>query len=65
MKINGVTEYHQEINRNQSIKQQDIRHTELRLEEQHKKQIKENDEATRIEMNRRMNRPGQNIDRMA
>jgi len=65
MRINGATEYNQEVHRNQLIKHEDARHNELRLEEQQKKQIRENDEATRIEMNRRMNRPGQNIDRMA
>jgi hypothetical protein len=65
MKINGVTEYNQSIHRNQTIKHEDARHNELRLEEQRRKQIRENDEAKRIEMNRRMNRPGQNIDRMA
>ena len=65
MKINGVTEYHKEIYKNQLVKTEDIHHNELRLEEQHKKQIRENDEAKRVEMNRRMNRPGQNIDRMA
>ena len=47
------------------IKKLDKRHEELRLEEQRVRlNIKANEEA-RIEMNRRMNRPGQNVDRMA
>jgi hypothetical protein len=38
---------------------------ELRLEERRIKQMREVSEEARIEMNRRMNRPGQNVDRMA
>jgi hypothetical protein len=47
------------------IRKLDKRHEELRLEEQRVRlNLKANEEA-RVEMNRRMNRPGQNIDRMA
>jgi hypothetical protein len=43
----------------------DKRHEELRLEERRvQANIKANEQA-RIEMNRRMNRPGQSVDRMA
>ena len=38
---------------------------ELRLEERRVKHLREVTEQARIEMNRRMNRPGQNVDRMA
>jgi hypothetical protein len=38
---------------------------ELRLEERRIKHLREVSEEARIEMNRRMNRPGQNVDRMA
>jgi hypothetical protein len=51
--------------RQTEIKKLDKRHEELRLEEQRVRlNLKANEEA-RIEMNRRMNRPGQNVDRMA
>ena len=54
-----------EMYRQLDIKKLDKRHEELRLEEQRVKlNLKANEEA-RIEMNRRMNRPGQNVDRMA
>ena len=54
-----------EMYRQLDIKKLDKRHEELRLEEQRVKlNLKANEEA-RVEMNRRMNRPGQNVDRMA
>jgi hypothetical protein len=54
-----------EMYRQLDIKKLDKRREELRLEEQRVRlNIKANEEA-RIEMNRRMNRPGQNVDRMA
>ena len=54
-----------EMYRQLDIKKLDKRHEELRIEEQRVKlNIKANEEA-RIDMNRRMNRPGQNVDRMA
>ena len=63
--VSRVTAQNAEIYRQTEIKKLDKRHEELRLEEQRVKlNIKANEEA-RIEMNRRMNRPGQNVDRMA
>ena len=54
-----------EMYRQLDIKKLDKRREELRLEEQRVRlNIKANEEA-RIEMNRRMNLPGQNVDRMA
>jgi hypothetical protein len=54
-----------EMYRQLDIKKLDKRHEELRLEEQRVRlNLKANEEA-RVEMNRRMNRPGQNVDRMA
>ena len=62
--VNRVTAQNAEIYRQTEIKKLDKRHEELRLEEQRVKlNIRANEEA-RIEMNRRMNRAGQNIDRM-
>ena len=53
------------ITRQTDIKKLDKRHEELVLEERRIKFEKEANEQQRIEMNRRMNRPGQNVDRMA
>jgi hypothetical protein len=63
--ISRVTAQNAEIYRQTEIKKLDKRHEELRIEEQRVKlNIKANEEA-RIDMNRRMNRPGQNIDKIA
>jgi len=54
-----------EMYRQLDIRKLDKRHEELRLEEQRVRlNLKANEEA-RVEMNRRMNRPGQNVDSMA
>jgi hypothetical protein len=65
MNVNKIAEYNNEIYRNMQIKNAERRLDELRLEERRNKQIREVSEQARIEMNRRMNRPGQNVDRMA
>ena len=65
MNVNKIAEYNNEIYRNMQIKNAERRLEELRLEERRNKQIREVTEQARIEMNRRMNRPGQNVDRMA
>jgi hypothetical protein len=63
--ITRVTAQNAEMYRQMEIKKLDKRHEELRIEEQRVKlNIKANEEA-RIDMNRRMNRSGQNVDRMA
>jgi hypothetical protein len=63
--ITRVTQQNIEIYRQLEIKKLDKRHEELRLEEQRVRlNLKANEEA-RVDMNRRMNRPGQNVDRMA
>jgi hypothetical protein len=63
--ISRVTAQNAEIYRQLEIKKLDKRHEELRVEEMRVKlNLKDNEEA-RIEMNRRMNRPGQNIDKIA
>ena len=62
--INRITEYNNEIYRNMQIKNAERRLDELRLEERRNKQIREVSEQARIEMNRLMNRPGQNIDKL-
>jgi len=63
--VSRVTMQNAELYRQMEIRKLDKRHEELRLEEQRVRlNLKVNEEA-RIEMNRRMNRPGQNVDRMA
>ena len=63
--INRISEYNSEIYRNMQIKNAERRLDELRLEERRNKQIREVSEQARIETNRRMNHPGQNVDKMA
>ena len=64
MSVNRIAEYNTEMYRNMQIKNTERRLDELRLEERRNKQIREVSEEARIEMNRRMNRPGQNVDRL-
>lgn len=63
--ISRVTAQNAEVYRQMEIKKVDRRHEELRLEERRVKADAKVDEQARIEMNRRMNRAGQNVDRMA
>ena len=64
MNVNKIAEYNNEIYRNMQIKNAERRLDELRLEERRNKQIREVSEQARIEMNIRMNRPGQNVDKL-
>ena len=65
MTVSRITDYNNEMYRQMSINNLDKRHEALRVEELRiREDLKANEEA-RIEMNRRMNRPGQNVDRMA
>jgi hypothetical protein len=63
--IERVTAQNAEIQKQLEIKKLDKRHEELRIEEQRVRLNLKDNEEKRVEMNRRMNRPGQNIDRMA
>ena len=63
--VSRVTAQNAESYRQMEIRKLDKRHEELRLEERRvQANIKSNEEA-RMEMNRRMNLPGQHVDRMA
>jgi len=64
MSVNRIAEYNTEMYRNMQIKNKERRLDELRLEERRNKQIREVSEQARIEMNIRMNRPGQNVDKL-
>ena len=63
--VSRVTAQNAEIYQKLEIKKLDKRHEELRIEEQRVKLNLKDNEEKRVEMNRRMNRPGQNVDRMA
>jgi hypothetical protein len=63
--ISRVTAQNAEIQKQIEIKKLDKRHEELCIEEQRVKLNLKDNEEKRIDMNRRMNRPGQNVDRMA
>ena len=65
MSITRVQARNNELYRLQEIHNRDQRHAERVQDEVRVKHQHEVDEAKRIEMNRRLNRPGQNVDRMA
>jgi hypothetical protein len=65
MKINSITEYNNKMYEQMQIKHAERRHEQIVLEERRIKSLREIDELKLIEMNRRMNRNGQNVDRMA
>jgi prephenate dehydrogenase len=62
--INRIAKYNAEIYQKMQIKNAERRLDELRLEERRNKQIREVSEQARIEMNRILNRPGQNVDKL-
>lgn len=63
--VSRVSAQNAEVYRQTQVKNLDKRHEGLRLEERRVQADAKVDEQARIEMNRRMNRAGQNIDRMA
>ena len=65
MTVSRITDYNNEMYRQMSINNLDKRHEALRIEELRVREDLKATEEARIEMNRRMNRPGQNVDRMA
>ena len=65
MTVSRITEYNNEMYRQLSINNLDKRHEALRIEELRVREDLKANEAKRMEINRLMNRPGQNVDRMA
>ena len=65
MTVSKITEYNNEMYRQMSINNLDKRHEALRIEELRAREDLKANEAKRVEINRQMNRPGQNVDRMA
>ena len=62
--INRISEYNNELYLRGQVRISERKQEDLRLEERRAKQIREVAEQARIEMNRRMNRPGQNVDKL-
>jgi len=65
MTVSRVTEQNAEIYKQLEIKKLDKRHEELRQEECRVKERLKDNEEKRLELNRQLNQPGQNIDRIA
>ena len=65
MIVDSIRAYNDKMYDQLILNRTDRRIEELRLEERRVKHLREVSEQARIEMNRRMNRPGQNVDRMA
>ena len=63
--VSNVTARINEIDRYNEVKKTETRQEQRRVEERLVKYNKQVEEQKRIELNRYMNRPGQNIDRMA
>ena len=65
MTVSRITDYNNEMYRQLSINNLDKRHEALRIEELRVREDLKANEAKRMEINRQLNRPGQNVDRMA
>ena len=65
MSVDSIRAYNDKMYEQLILNKTDRRIEELRIEERRIKHLREVSEEARIEMNRRMNRPGQNVDRMA
>lgn len=63
--INRISEYNNEAYERIRTRYAERRAEDIRLEDRRAKQIRETSELARIEMNRRMNRSGQNVDKLA
>lgn len=64
MKVGEINAQYETI-RHQEIVRTEKLHTEQLQHQKHIKQMRDDSEDKRIEANRRMNRAGQNVDRMA
>jgi hypothetical protein len=64
MNVDGIKAYNNRMYDQLILNRTERRVDELRLEERRVKHLREVTEQARIEMNRRMNRPGQNVDKL-
>ena len=65
MNVEAIKVYNDRLYDQLILNRTERRVDELRLEERRVKHLREVTEQARIEMNRRMNRLGQNVDKMA
>ena len=65
MTIDKISEWNTQVFQRSEIKKTEQRHNDAVAEQQNIKARREADELKRVEMNRFMNRPGQNVDRTA
>jgi hypothetical protein len=64
MSVDSIRAYNNKMYEQLILNKTERRIDELRLEERRVKHLREVSEQARIEMNRRMNRPGQNVDKL-
>ena len=64
MSVDSIRAYNNKMYDQLILNRTERRIDELRLEERRVKHLREVSEEARIEMNRRMNRPGQNVDKL-
>jgi CRISPR/Cas system type I-B associated protein Csh2 (Cas7 group RAMP superfamily) len=64
MSVDSIRAYNNKMYDQLLINRTDRRIDELRLEERRVKHLREVSEQARIETNRRMNHPGQNVDKL-
>ena len=64
MKVGPINSQY-EVTRHQEIVRTERLHTEQLQHQKHIKQMRDDSEDKRIEANRRMNRAGQNVDKLA
>jgi len=65
MTVNSVSDYNNTLIRQLEIRTMENRHNAEVIQAKRTKEVQDDTELNRVEMNRRMNRPGQNVDRMA
>lgn len=65
MNVSNITDQNNVLYRQMTVNNLEKRHEALRIEEMRVREALKNNEAKRVEMNRQMNRAGQNIDKLA
>ena len=64
MNVSNITDQNNVLYRQMTVNNLEKRHEALRIEEMRVREALKNNEAKRVEMNRQMNRSGQNIDKL-
>ena len=65
MNVSNIIDQNNVLYRQMTVNNLEKRHEALRIEEMRVREALKNNEAKRVEMNRQMNRSGQNIDKLA